>query len=78
MDFFKNATLVIRWRKGTDEKALAPLLSSLAFFPGENRVSIYLEKETRLLDNHNLTVLLNQETLALLTDRFGVDNVSLF
>ena len=72
----ENATLVIRWQGKTDEESLAPLRSALAYFPGNNRVRVYLERETRLLEPLSHGVLLDKETLALLTDRFGVENIS--
>ena len=73
-----NTTLVIRWQGGTDEKALAPLRSALAYFPGDSRVRVYLERETRLLEPLSHGVYLDRETLALLSDRFGVENISVF
>ena len=35
-------TLVIRWRGETSDAALEPLKSALAYFPGPNRVRVYL------------------------------------
>ena len=74
----RDTTLVIRWQGGTDENALAPLRSTLAYFPGSSRVRVYLERETRLLEPLSQGVHLDRETLAFLTDRFGVENISVF
>lgn len=71
-------TLVIRWRGETSDAALEPLKSALAYFPGPNRVRVYLERETRLLEPLPRGVQLDGETLALLAERFGVDNISVF
>ena len=72
-----KTTLVIRWRGETNDEALAPLKNTLAFFTGNKRVRVYLEKESRLMEPLSHGVDLDQETLALLTDRFGVENISI-
>ena len=71
-------TLVVRWRGETSEEALKPLKSALAYFPGSSRVRVYLEQESRLLEPLPRGVQLDSETLALLAERFGVENISVF